>query len=147
MRNLQLVRTDYVLRYHLHIDTEAAKFDCFQVELLGESVLVHSMPPDALWNEVLSVMSYLRGQNDRQPLYRPSVFQPFARIIACEAARERAKVSLRTSMIVGAPAGDGDRLLGPEPDPGTHMEKVNALCTALDLLDMLDRKPKAQRVQ
>jgi hypothetical protein len=141
-----LVRTDYTLRMHLFVDPEASVLDAFRVELGGlQSVLVHraQATPAELWREVLETISFLRAQNNQYPVYSPAVFAPFAFVTACEARRESMKTGLRTAMIVGAP-GDGDRLLGPEPDPGRHMEKVQALCRAIDILDELSPRARMQ---
>lgn len=141
MNNRSLVRTDHVLRYHLYVCTESAKFDAFKIVLLDQHHMVHKgmlvneVPIEDLWSEVLCTLQYIRGQHDARPLYPPQVFAPYAVITACEFARESAKVGLRINMLnCNGP--------GPLPDAGSHESRVRALCQALDQIDFLQRRPQ-----
>lgn len=125
---LQLVRTDYVNQYHLYVDSHAAKFDAFRVELLEQSILLTGDTPDALWQQAQTVMREMRGVYEQRPLYHGLAFSPFARIVAMEAARESAECALKTGMIVG------------QEHPG-HEERVRALGQALDALEFLRSQP------
>lgn len=48
MRNLQLIRTDYVTRTHIYVDANARGYTAFDVELLGETVRVQNDTPDRM---------------------------------------------------------------------------------------------------
>lgn len=147
MNNLSLVRTDHVQRYHLFVDTEAARFDAFLVELCPiPAVLVAGTgkSTDELWRDALATVAWLRTQPSALP-YPSSVFVPFARIVAVDAQRESAKASLQMSMLVGRCSPD-QTWPPPVDDPSSHEDRVQSLCRALDLIDVLSTKPQAQRV-
>ena len=132
-----LVREDHVLRYRLYVCTESAKFDAFKIELLSDQDLVHNgqlvneAPIQDLWAEVLTALQHMRGQYDARPLYHPSIFAPWANIVAVEFARESAKTGLRVNEIVGGCHDEGHPL---------HDERVRALCKALDQVEFLQRR-------
>jgi hypothetical protein len=136
MNNRSLVREDHVLRYRLFVDVEAGVFDSFRVELLEQqSMLIHGVSVDAAWREALAALSMMRAEYNKAPIRDPLHFQPFAIITACEFARESTKVGLQVNML----ACNGP---GPEPDARGHEDRVRALCTALDQIDFLRRRPK-----
>ena len=128
---LHLIRTDYVNRWHLYVDAEAAKFDAFRVELLEQSDVLIGDTVEALWQQVQTAMLHMRCNYAQSPLYHGLVFAPFARIIALDASRVSAETTLKTSMIVGQ-------------EHPTHTERVRALGTALDALEFLRSPPSAR---
>ncbi len=130
---LQLVKTDYVYRWHLYVDTEAAKYDAFRVELLEQSDLMIGDTVEALWRKVQTSLMDLRTKYEQRPLYQWLVFSPYARIIALDAARVSAEISLKTGMVVGE----------CHPD---HAERVRGLARALDALEFLRSPPSARSV-
>jgi hypothetical protein len=59
------IQTNYVHRFHLHVDSEAQVLDCFRVHVLDSNLLVcqgnrQNVTMDQLWLEVLDTVEYLR---------------------------------------------------------------------------------------
>lgn len=129
---LQLIRTDYIRRYHVYIDSMAAKFDTIRLELLEQTALFVNKPLETLWPQVQASMAEMRYTYDQHPVYHGLVFSPFARIIVLDGARESAETSLQVGMIVG----EG------HPD---HEERVRGLARALDAFEHLQSQPAARR--
>lgn len=124
MSRLALVRIDYSLRYRLFVDSDAAEYTAFRVELFPHPPVVvgnPSMSEGERWREALGTASWLHSQPG-QSLYPSNVFVPFARIIAVDHATESRELAIRNQHIIG----------DLHPD---HEARVRALCTALDLID------------
>lgn len=124
-RDLQLIRTCYVTRMHIYVDTHARRITAFDVELMGESVRVQNDSLDRLWHQVGSVIAGLRANYNRNPVRPLEHLVPFARVIAVDGAMDSARQSLATGMRVG----------DTHPE---HEVRVDALCDAADLLAFLD---------
>jgi hypothetical protein len=139
MMKRSLVRTDFVNRMHLFVDSEASKFDAFVVELLGMRVLVHDsrLTLDDLWREVLAQIAWMRAQ-PYERLYPVNVFDPFVNVTAVEHAREALKTGVRNNLIVGHSYAD-QTWPPPCDDPASHEGRVRALCAALDAVELLRR--------
>lgn len=146
MNDRLLVRTDHVLRYHLYVDTSAAKFDAFRVEMLEQSyVTTLSGSIDDAWREALDVINLMCSEYSAAPVRDPAVFQAFAIITAVEHARELAKLEVRNQIIAGfALPEQSEEFPGPEPEHTSQMNRVRALCKALDAVEFLQRlRPQA----
>lgn len=139
MKNRSLVRTDYVNRVHVYVDSEASKFDAFAVELLDARVVVHDarLTLDDLWREALRTVAYMRAQPFER-LYPVHVFDPFVVVTAVDSTREALKTSVRTNLIVGHTYAD-QAWPPPQDDPASHEGRVRALCAALDGVELLRR--------
>lgn len=138
MKNRSLVRTDYVNRVHVYVDSEASKFDAFAVELLDSRVVVQDarLTLDDLWRETLRTVAYMRAQPfERYPVH---VFDPFVVVTAVDSTREALKTSVRTNLIVGHVYAD-QTWPPPCDDPASHEGRVRALCAALDGIELLRR--------
>lgn len=131
-RNLQLIRTDYVTRTHIYIDSYARNFNAFDVELLGETVRMQNDTMERLWHQVQSVIDGLRARYDAKPLFPLTHLVPFARVIAFDGARESARLSVATNQRVG----------DTHPE---HEVRVDALVDALELLAFIDGRPSPIR--
>lgn len=128
------IQTNYVRRFHLHVDPEARVLDCFRVHVLDTNLLVcqgnrQNVTLDQLWKEMLSTVDHLR-RNHRQRdhrqfgLHNPLDLDPFAVVIACEEEREKVKNQVDFDMMIGECGAD-------------HMERVRALTDAWDGLEWL----------
>jgi hypothetical protein len=130
------IQTNYVRRYHLHVDAEARVIDCFRVSLIDKfSFLVHqgsreNITLDMLWKETLDQVKFMQDQYHRNQdwkrfgIHRPMDLQPFANVIACEEAREKIKHQVDMDMVIG--------------ECGAHQEeRVRRLIDAWDGLEWL----------
>ena len=129
MTTITRVRTEWVSRYHVHMDADASVLDCFVVTLppytTDQGVCIRTqdgMSMDDAFREALTTLNRLRAQ-PWQAILPPDVFQPFGVITARSFADVSRETELRTAEIVGA----------GHPD---HDERVRALCRMADLLEM-----------
>jgi hypothetical protein len=126
MTTLTRIRTDFDARLHVEIDTDAQVLDCFMVALppyTSEPMLIHreGASMDELWADALALVAYLRAKPWRE-LHPPHIFQPFGIIAARNVEDVRRESELRMKMLLGQHSPD-------------HMERVQNLCKAWDLLN------------
>ena len=126
MTTINRISSNYESRVHVEEDTDAQPVDCFLVTLcpyLPEpGLLVHREGADmnALWAEAIAMVAHVRAQPWKEVL-PPTVFQPWATITARNLEDVRRDAELRMSMMIGEHGHD-------------HMERVQRLCKAFDLL-------------
>jgi hypothetical protein len=130
------IQTNYVRRFHLHIDPEARVLDCFRVSLIGKFYfLVHqagrqNITLAMLWQETLGQVKFMQDQYHRNQdwkrfgIHRPMDLQPFAIVVACEDARERVHHQIDMDILIGE--------VGVR-----HEERVRHLVDAWDGLEWL----------
>jgi hypothetical protein len=136
------IQTNWVRRFHLHVDPEARVLDCFRVEVLPHFHLVTqgnraNVTLEQLWKEALDVAAraqkrYAESGSWRQlKLQSPLDLQPFAFITACEEAREKVKRQIDVDML-------RYRCLVDVETPEAHEQRVRLLIDAWDGLDWLE---------
>jgi hypothetical protein len=131
------IQTNYVRRFHLHVDPEARVLDAFRVSLIDKfSFLVHqgnrqNITLNQLWRETLEHVKYMQDQYHRNTdwkrfgIHNPMDLQPFAIVVACEEAREKVSNQVDMDILIGKIGAD-------------HSERVRALVDAYDGLDWLE---------
>lgn len=131
MTTITRIRTDWINRYHVQADADAAVLDCFVVELPpygGETGLCirlrDGMSMDDLLAEALAELTRIRAQ-PWKPVLPSTVFIPFGVITARCFEDVSRECELRILEGVGGIDGHPD-----------HGERVRALCRAADLLGM-----------
>ncbi len=138
-------RTDYVQRYHVHVDTNAKELNAFTVVLppyFDEPGLTVMPRPGKTMNdlflEALATLDFLRAE-PWTPLYPASVFIPFGIITAVDVEDVQRQQAIQLAMMVGGCFHtDRDRAAierYPALYEGAHEARVKALCRALDLMD------------
>jgi hypothetical protein len=137
------IQTNYIRRFHLHVDPEARVLDCFRVEVIPTWELVTqgnrpNVTLEMLWKEALDVVAREQTRYSRSgtwkclKLHSPLDLQPFALVIACEEARERVKHDLQSDLL-------RYRCMADEPStPAEHMRKVQHLVDIADGLEWLE---------
>jgi hypothetical protein len=135
------IQTNYVHRFHLHVDPEAQVLDCFRVQVLGQNVLIaqgrrKNVTLNQLWREMLEeIRSQRKAYHACEHwklygLHNPLDLDPFAIVTACEEQREDVKMQVNVDMICG----------GNEHtcSPAHHEAKVRHLIDAWDGLQWLE---------
>jgi len=129
MTTIARVRTEWVNRYHVHMDADASVLDCFVVTLppytTDQGVCVRQqdgMSMEDTLKVALTTLNRLRAE-PWQAILPPDVFQPFGVITARNFADVSRETELRNCEIVS----EGHL---------NHDERVRALCRMADLLEM-----------
>lgn len=126
------ILTDDVQRFHFGVDRDAEKLNGFEVGLATrEPMIVRATDKESfadLWSDALGILRRQREAYWRNALYPREVFDPYGFITAIDIEREAVKLGITVNMLVGGAHPDGGR---GHPD---HMQRVQALCKAYDLL-------------
>jgi hypothetical protein len=137
------IQTNYVRRFHLHVDPEAKVLDCFRVEVIPAWELItqgdrQNVTLETLWKEALE--SVVRQQKRYREsgtwkhlkLHSPLDLQPFAVVIACEEAREKVRRQVEVDTLTYRCMAERE-----PATPAEHERRVRHLIDAWDGLEWL----------
>ena len=142
------IQTNYVRRFHLHVDPEARVLDCFRVHVPGPpSLLVNqgtrqNVTLDQLWRETLDTVEFLRKTWREQyrwqlRLRNPLDLEPFAIVTACEEEREMVKHHVDMDILCYESSAQMSESHPETQTPREHEQRVRHLIDAWDGLEWL----------